>query len=1125
MARQSDATSDSFDVVAWLGDLGLEAYAQAFVAHDIDATVLGSLTDADLKELGVASLGHRKRLLNAIAGRGGAPGGSAPVGGAASGGAARRAAVLADDAERRPVTVLFADLAGYTTLTRELGSEEMHALTARFFAAADEAIVSHGGTIDKRIGDCVMAVFGAPVAHTDDPERAVRAALAVRAAMLDLSLAAGRELAVHIGIAMGSVTASTIGTDHHRQYSITGESVNLAARLTSHAGHGEILIADEVHDVLAEKLDAERIADLAVKGFEGRVPAWRLLGIRAQRRQGAMPFVGRKAELAHLVRILQTCNDQGRGMAVHVRGEPGIGKSRLLAELERLAIEQGFECHAGSIVAFGAEAEHAAITSVARSLAASAPAAAADSGRRSDGHSADREDAERVFLNDVLGLPLPPELRAIASALDHAGRHKGRLAALAALLTRASMARPALVCVEDVHWADEPTLDYLAQLTAAVAECRAVLVMTSRVDGDPLGPAWRARVPNVGFVTIDLPPLRQEDAAELAAALLDADSAVARRCIARADGNPLFLEQLLRHATERGDGDIPPTVQSVVLARADKLPPADRRALQAASVLGQRFKLAALRHVLADEGFAPARLIEEALLRPDGDELVFNHALICDGVYASLLRASARVLHRDAAVWYRDRDLALHAEHLERAADPAAAAAFAAAARAELDAYRPQRALALTRRGLGCAADRAVRHALTLLEAEILLDLAEVQGSLAASARAVGLSATDHERCAAYLALASGLRMVDRLDEAFAALDAAEHAAAAADLVAERARIHHLRGNLYFPQGRITECRAEHELALAWAEKAGTHELRARALSGLGDVEYVSGRYLSARTRFAACLALCREHGLGKIEVANRGMLAITRWFSGESALDEADAGIEAARRVGHVRGELIAQHGRLMALLGLLRLDEARASVVRARALAQQLGAMRFEAENLWFLAMVERLAGDRASAAAILREALALSRETSVGFFGAAILGSLALVTDDARERAAALEEGEALLDAGSVSHNHYFFARDAIDAALAERDVERASRLAARLAAYTAAEPLPWSTLVLRRAEALVAHLRGARGAAHEATLAELAAMARRMGQLDLAAALEAALGDEARAPHLVAGAMRS
>jgi tetratricopeptide (TPR) repeat protein len=389
-----------------------------------------------------------------------------------------------------------------------------------------------------------------------------------------------------------------------------------------------------------------------------------------------------------------------------------------------------------------------------------------------------------------------------------------------------------------------------------------------------------------------------------------------------------------------------------------------------------------------------------------------------------------------------------------------------------------------------------------LLEAEVLLDVAQVQASIAASRRALEIADTNATRCAARLALAAGLRLVDRLDEAFAALEQAEREALADELVEPLARIHHLRGNLCFPQGRIDDCRAEHERALVWAEKAGTPELKARALSGLGDVEYIRGRYRSARDRFAACLALCKEHGLGKIEVANRGMLAITRWFSGEDGLMEAEAGVEAARRVGQPRAELIAQHGRLMALIGLQRLDEARAAVERARALAQQLGAMRFEAENLWFLAAIERLSGQEAAAAARLREALTLSRTTSIGFFGGAILGSLALVTDDASERDAALEEAEKLLDAGSVSHNHFFFARDAIDAALRAGQHERALHYAARLRAYTAAEPLPWSDLVSARAEALVA---AARGTGDATVLTRLADRARELGQLDLVAPL--------------------
>jgi hypothetical protein len=235
-------------------------------------------------------------------------------------------------------------------------------------------------------------------------------------------------------------------------------------------------------------------------------------------------------------------------------------------------------------------------------------------------------------------------------------------------------------------------------------------------------------------------------------------------------------------------------------------------------------------------------------------------------------------------------------------------------------------------------------------------------------------------------------------------------------------------------------------------------------------------------------------------------MLAITRWFAGGAdALEEADAAIDAARRANQPRAELIAQHGRLMVLIGRLRLHDARASVARARALAEKLGSQRFEAENLWFLATIERLAGERAAAAAVLREAMALSRATAIGFFGPSILGSLALCTDDDAERDAALAEGEALLDAGSVSHNHFFFARDAIDAALAHRDFERALRYAARLRAYTAAESLAWSQLVIARAESLAAH---GRGAANGAALAALASIARNAGQLDLLAGIEAA-----------------
>jgi class 3 adenylate cyclase len=279
------------DIAAWLHELGLERYRDAFHANDIDIDVLPELSEADLERLGV-SLGHRKKLLKAIASLGAAGATDSTEAQAAI----RPAAPAAPEAERRQVTVLFCDLTDYTALTRDLGAEMVHALTGRFFERADAIIEGYGGSIDKHIGDCVMAVFGAPRAHGNDPERAIRAALEIRAALPGLSQEFGREIRAHTGIASGQVVAS--GGAGHRSYSITGDSVNLASRLTDAAEPGAILIADSVRAALAERLECAPVGALAVKGSAKPVTAWRLDRLRAPAGAAARPFVGRRTELA-----------------------------------------------------------------------------------------------------------------------------------------------------------------------------------------------------------------------------------------------------------------------------------------------------------------------------------------------------------------------------------------------------------------------------------------------------------------------------------------------------------------------------------------------------------------------------------------------------------------------------------------------------------------------------------------------------------------------------------------------------------------------------------------------------------------------------------------------------------
>lgn len=250
------------DVAVWLHNLGMERYEPVFRENAIDADVLRNLTADDLKELGIASVGHRRKLLAALTELRAR---SEPRHGAASPAEAK--------GERRQVAVLFADLCGFTQMSREVDAEEVLAVLDRYFEQADRTVEQHGGHVDKHVGDCVMAVFGAPVSHGNDVERAVRAALAIRDGMPDLARALGRPVSVHIGIAGGEVVASGTGSATHREYTVTGDTVNLASRLTDAAEPGQILISETVRRPLADRLDCVERGALSVKGFAETVTA------------------------------------------------------------------------------------------------------------------------------------------------------------------------------------------------------------------------------------------------------------------------------------------------------------------------------------------------------------------------------------------------------------------------------------------------------------------------------------------------------------------------------------------------------------------------------------------------------------------------------------------------------------------------------------------------------------------------------------------------------------------------------------------------------------------------------------------------------------------------------------
>jgi tetratricopeptide (TPR) repeat protein len=466
-------------------------------------------------------------------------------------------------------------------------------------------------------------------------------------------------------------------------------------------------------------------------------------------------------------------------------------------------------------------------------------------------------------------------------------------------------------------------------------------------------------------------------------------------------------------------------------------------------------------------------LISNALVLPEGEDFLFAHALIQEGAYSSLLRSRRRELHLQAAEWFADQDPTLHAQHLDRAEDDRAPQAYLRAATVQRRAYRADAAVRLVDRGLEIARADADRHALICLKGELQRDLGDIASSVASYRLAVEASPDDGARCQAQIGLAEGLRVSEGLAEALRLLDEAQQAAEHHEMVPELARIHHLRGNIYFPLGNIDGCREQHELGLGYARRLESPEAEARALGGLADAAYAQGKLRSAFEHFSRCVALSREHGFGRIEVANRSMVGFCRLYLNEplQARDDAIAAVRAAALVGQPRAEMLAETLNTWSCYELGEYEAMKVHIEREMRLSRQLGARRFEAQVLEMQARMLLDTGRAAEAAQMLREALAMCRDVGMQFTGPKTYSALSRAVDDKAEQDRLLAEGEELLRRGAVGHNHLWFYRDAIEAMLAAGDAPRALRYADMLEAYTRSEKLPWSELFIARGRALV------------------------------------------------------
>ena len=971
--------------------------------------------------------------------------------------------------EMRPqlldATILVARLEGLLELEAQLDPEEAHMLATQFHRRVHEAVTEFGGRADRRVGSNVLAVFGIPTSYGNEPERATQAALALQSAIASTPWPVAGTLALRIGIAQGQVLRGA------EIFPLTGRPTHIAHTLAARAADGEILISEELRASLGERINASRAAS-AVPGHAEPVVAWSVQAMRSEIGPGTQPFVGRRPELAMILAALDRCTNSRHGRAIVVRGEAGIGKTSLVNAVRGEGRERGVTVHSAQVFDFGQSPGRRPITALALSLlglGADAPPnerAAAVRRALSGRNAVDQV----IFLSDLVDAPIDAELAALEKAMEIATRQRGRALALAKLIESAVQRCPQLLVVEDVHWADTDELARFGEIAAVVANCQILFIMTTRPEGDPINASWRARARGCPVTTVDLAPLAEDEAQELAAHFPELPKEMIDACIQRADGHPLFLDQLLR-AARAGHDLLPGSVRSVVLARAARLSARDHSALQAAAVLGHRATLTALRRMLGDDEYDPTALIETALVSCHGADLEFAHALFRDAIYESTLKSQRRELHRTAAEWYASGDQALRADHLAAADDERATAAYLEASLAEQSALRFERALGLVNKASALAREPILLHQSSLLLGELLLQLGRTHDALTAYREALDFAIDQNGHGGAWIGIASALRIMDRYEEALEALEHAESALGDCADLQTRARIQTLRGNLCFPLGRLDACMKAHEQAHHFALQAQSHVEIARALSGLGDAYYQRGRMVTARQHFAQCIKEARDHDLVGVLLSNLPMLAITHTYCGDAAASRESCreGLDLARRVGDLRGELLVHLTMASGLLMQAQFEDCRTHAGQAMQLAKQLGARRFEAECVGIVAST-MIAEDPARALQLVREALELGRETGMTYCGPMLLSLIARLTPNGPERASVLAEGGELLAAGCVSHSYFEFYGNAIEVGLQERDWPSVRRYADSLEAYTSGEPLPWTDMLIKRARLL-------------------------------------------------------
>jgi class 3 adenylate cyclase/tetratricopeptide (TPR) repeat protein len=588
--------------------------------------------------------------------------------------------------ERRLATILFADISGFTSMSEKMDAELVTATMNKCFGLLGEIVERYGGTIDKFIGDCIMVLFGVPKAVEDSPLRAVQTALEMRDAIKSSreSFDVEADINIHIGINTGEVISGDVGSERKKEFTVMGDAVNVASRLKDAAPKGMIYVGSQTHHQTRDKFLFRALEPISLKGKESPVPAYELLSRKTNMTEGRMissPLVGRQKELELLERqLLRAIN--GEGSIVSVMGEAGLGKSRLIAELRDKEPMNRVTLLEGRAQSFGKNLSYHPIIDLLKKWSGI---------KEEDGETESfrkLEQAIRALNPDDADEFLP--FMATLMSLPMEDRHKKRMDGIVGdtlaklmmrttfdLLSRISRIRPLVLVLEDMHWADESTVEFVEYLLRIVEKYSVLIIIVFRPNEERA--VRLSKTAREGYeskyIEIILHPLDSDGCAELIGNLLKnktVPSNVTESISSRTGGNPYFVEEVMRaaideYAVEATNGGfkiterlqsfvVPSTVNEVIMSRFDRLDEPSRELLRIASVIGRTFFYRILTNIAAgvssiDERIAELKKVQIILERGSTEEVeyLFKHALAQQAIYDSILLQVKKRLHISVA--------------------------------------------------------------------------------------------------------------------------------------------------------------------------------------------------------------------------------------------------------------------------------------------------------------------------------------------------------------------------------------------------------------------------------------------------------------------------------------------